>query len=135
MKHTTRLALTTALAAALVAGCSSGGPNEVPRSWIADRYAGSGDDYIAAGSSPGAVANKIDDHRSAHDRTRSGDRVFLRYRDDIVAISPYRGAGSRIEIDDYRDGHRRWHSHVAHVWPAPGSSGNGFRGGGPGSGK
>ncbi|WP_431784072.1 DUF4247 domain-containing protein [Streptomyces chumphonensis] len=135
MKPARPVACTALAAALLLTGCSGGNDaREVPRGWIAEEYGRDGLDYVDRGDGPSKVAGEIDDHRSAVSRTTSGGRVFLRYRDDIVAVSPHLG-GSRIEIDDYRDGYNRWHSHVGHVWPAPGSSGNGFRGGGPGSGK
>ncbi|MBW1598073.1 DUF4247 domain-containing protein [Streptomyces sp. JJ38] len=130
-----RLACAALTATLLLAGCSDdNNANEVPRSWIAKEYSRDGFDYRDPSDRPAEVAGEIDSHREAFGRLNTGGRYYLRYRDDIVAVFPLRD-GSRIEIEDYRDGHRRWHGDVGHAWPSPGSSGNDFRGGGPGSGK
>ncbi|MGW8887120.1 DUF4247 domain-containing protein [Streptomyces sp. NPDC055749] len=122
------------LATVALAGCSSDSDdgNDVPTSWIRSEYGGSGAGYVDSSDATSAVAEEIDGHTSATDRISEGDMVFLRYRDDIVAITPYQ-SGSRIEIDDYRTGYSRWKSQVRSVWPDPDS--DDFRGGGPGSGK
>ncbi|MEV7993354.1 DUF4247 domain-containing protein [Streptomyces sp. NPDC086077] len=122
------------LATAALAACSDGGSggNAVPSSWIRNEYRAGGGGYVDRTDPVTTVAGEIDKHTSAQDRTTSGSMVFLRYRDDIVAVSPYRG-GSRIEMDDYRSGYHRWRPHLSSVWPDPDS--DSFRGGGPGSGK
>jgi hypothetical protein len=122
------------LATVALAACSSSpdGGNAVPTSWIRKQYGGNGMGYVDSTDATSAVAKEIHGHTSAGDRTSDGDMVFLRYRDDIVAITPYR-RGSRIEIDDYRTGYQRWRPHIRSVWPDPNS--DEFRGGGPGSGK
>ncbi|MBG0857422.1 DUF4247 domain-containing protein [Streptomyces spinoverrucosus] len=121
------------LATAALAACSGGsGTNAVPSSWIRKEYRPGGGGYVDRTDPVTTVANEIDKHASAQDRTSSGTMVFLRYGDDIVAVSPYQG-GSRIEVDDYRGGYYRWRSHLSSVWPDPDS--DSFRGGGPGSGK
>ena len=131
---TVQLIRVTLLAAVALTACSSGSSdgNDVPRDWIRGEYSSSGPYYVDRVARPSAVADEIDGHTSARDRVTGSGSVFLRYAHDIVAVSPYPG-GSRIEIDDYRNGHRRWNTYVGHVWPAPGS--DDFRGGGPGSGK
>lgn len=128
----TALALTTA---ALLVGCSSEDSDDAPRGWIADTYErGTGANvYRAPRELPTVVADRIDDRASAEDRITSGEQVFLRYDDDIVAVSPETPRGSRIEIEEYRDGVQRWHSHVGRRWSS--SQNDNFRGGGPGSGK
>ncbi|WP_149181463.1 DUF4247 domain-containing protein [Streptomyces sp. TRM49041] len=122
------------LATAALAGCSSDPDdgNDVPSSWIRRQYATSGADYVDSRDTPSRVAQEIDGHTAARDRLSDNDMVFLRYRNDIVAISPH-ASGSRIEIADYRTGYRRWRPHIRSVWPDPDS--DTFRGGGPGSGK
>lgn len=124
----------TFLAVVALAACSSGSSdgNEVPSNWIRKQYGGSGVGYVDNSDATSTVAKEIDGHTSARDRTSDGDMVFLRYRNDIVAITPDQ-KGSRIEIDDYRTGYSRWRSHIGSVWPDPDSAA--FRGGGPGSGK
>ncbi|MGP4052444.1 DUF4247 domain-containing protein [Streptomyces sp. 2A115] len=133
MKTVRRISVVS-LAAVALAACSgsSDGGNEVPSSWIRKEYRGSGVNYVDRGDTPSAVADEIHGHKSSQDRVSDDGRVFLRYRDDIVAITPLR-SGSRIEIDDYRRGYSRWRSHIGSVWPDPDS--DAFRGGGPGSGK
>ncbi|MGH3762891.1 DUF4247 domain-containing protein [Actinophytocola sp.] len=59
---------------------------------------------------------------------------FLRYSDDIVAITA-NDAGSRIYLDDERRGYALWFPFVAGVWGTGGGLGEGVRGGGPGGGK
>ena len=59
---------------------------------------------------------------------------FLRYSDDIVAITAS-GSGSRIYLDDERHGYAHWFPFVAGVWGTGGGLGEGVRGGGPGGGK
>ncbi|MCP9960065.1 MULTISPECIES: DUF4247 domain-containing protein [Streptomyces] len=133
--RTARRSTALLLAAALLAGCGDepdDDGNPVPSSWIRGQYTSSGADYVDGVDGPAAVADEIHRHSAARERLSSGDMVFLRYRDDIVAVSPYR-AGSLIEVDDYRTGYRRWKPHLRSVWPDPDSAS--FRGGGPGSGK
>ncbi|MCP9976153.1 DUF4247 domain-containing protein [Streptomyces somaliensis] len=80
-----------------------------PSSWIRRHYTRSGAHYVDGADRPPAVADEIHRYSTATDRLVSGGTVFLRYRDDIVAVSPYL-AGSRIEVADYRTGYRRWKS-------------------------
>ncbi|MFD4573974.1 DUF4247 domain-containing protein [Streptomyces sp. NPDC058417] len=132
-----RGALAAALAVFLLAACSSGGGgggNAVPRGWIGKEYrkdGGIGSYWLAPTTAPARVADAIHGHRRALDRTSGGTSQFLRYRDDMVTVTPY-GGGSRIEIEDYRNGYRRHSSYLTN-WPDP--DGDSFRGGGPGSGK
>ncbi|MEW2632939.1 DUF4247 domain-containing protein [Streptomyces sp. NPDC048389] len=121
-----------ALVALTACGDDPKDANIVPSGWIRQQYTGSGVGYVDSSDATSAVAKEIDGHTAARDRIDDDGKVFLRYRDDIVAITPLR-SGSRIEIDDYRSGYYRWQSHIRSVWPDP--DGNSFRGGGPGSGK
>lgn len=122
----------TAAVGILATGCSSA-PNDVPYSWVSSTYEYEMGDYVDRSDPPPEVADEIHGHTAAADRLSDDGMIFLRYSDDIVAISPQTtGSGSVIDIDDYDDGYDRWHSHVG-KWPAPGS--RGFRGGGPGVGK
>ncbi|MFF0451427.1 DUF4247 domain-containing protein [Streptomyces sp. NPDC004609] len=122
------------LATVALAACSSDSEkaHDVPTGWIRDEYTASTAGYVDNTDTASRVATEIDNHTSARGRTSDGDMVFLRYRDDIVAISPYM-KGSLIEIADYRSGYQRWQNHLRSVWPHPNS--DEFRGGGPGSGK
>jgi hypothetical protein len=123
----------TAAIGILVTGCSNAAPNDVPYDWIGQNYSYTMGDYVDASDGPSQVADEIDGHTKAAERISDDGKVFLQYRDDIVAVSPRgSGSGSVIDIDDYEDGYDRWRSHVS-SWPAPGS--RSFRGGGPGFGK
>lgn len=128
-------AAVTAAFGMLATGCSSGA-NDVPRNWIRDTYRSAfvnGDSgYTDSSDTPEKVADEITANTAAADRHSSGGMVFLRYDEDMVAISPH-ASGSFIDVDDYDDGYNRHRSHVGSIWPAPGSKS--FRGGGPGSGK
>ncbi|OKK03497.1 hypothetical protein AMK26_18585 [Streptomyces sp. CB03234] len=125
------------LATAALAACADepdDDGNAVPSGWIRGEYSRSGAGYVDRTDPTSQVAKEIDGNTSAVDRLSDGDRRFLRYRDDIVAISPHSsGRGSVIEIADYRSGYHRWRTHIGSVWPDPDSAA--FRGGGPGSGK
>ncbi|MFH8800762.1 DUF4247 domain-containing protein [Streptomyces sp. NPDC017936] len=127
----TRAAVAAVLAAALFTACSSGGDNGVPRGWIDDEYSDNGSGWLAPSSTPDSVAEAIHGHRRALDRATGDGVEFLRYADDLVTVSPDR-KGSRIEIEDYRNGYHR-HSQYLTNWPDPDSES--FRGGGPGEGK
>ncbi|GAB2913844.1 DUF4247 domain-containing protein [Streptomyces mayteni] len=124
-------------------GCGSGDDDpDVPRRWIQSTYERSGSDwedlFLDRNNLPARVADAIERETAAIDRIEDEGSVFLRYDDDIVAITPFGAAldGSRIDIDDYETGRSRYSSHVSHRWPAAQrNSGGDFRGGGPGSGK
>ncbi|SOD66781.1 protein of unknown function [Streptomyces zhaozhouensis] len=125
-----------ATTAFLLVGCSGGGSADAPRGWIAETYqrdTTATATYLDSADGPRDVADEIRDKAKPEDRIVDGDRIFLRYDDDIVAVSPHAPRGSRIEIEEYRRGVQRWHSHVGHRWSA--SQSDNFRGGGPGTGK
>lgn len=120
------------------------GDSDDPRDYIADTYTraaaldepNNGMVYTAAAAAP-IVANQIAGAVRPLDKRSTEDKIFLQYRDDIVAVTPYQG-GAKILVDDYRTGHRR-HSHYvsSYGWSSSGGggSGGGFRGGGSGDGK
>ncbi|MBF6436360.1 DUF4247 domain-containing protein [Nocardia cyriacigeorgica] len=120
------------------------GDSDDPREYIADTYTraaaldepNNGMVYTAAAAAP-IVANEIAGAVRPLDKRSTEDKIFLQYRDDIVAVTPYQG-GAKILVDDYRTGHRR-HSHYVsgYGWASSGGggSGGGFRGGGSGDGK
>ncbi|GAA2494222.1 DUF4247 domain-containing protein [Streptomyces gobitricini] len=126
------------LATLALAACSSDPDdddgNAVPSGWIRGAYSSSGAGYVDRADPAPRVAKEIDGNTPAVARLTDGGKEFLRYRNDIVAISPHAGGtGSLIEIADYRTGYHRWRTHLGSVWPDPDSAA--FRGGGPGSGK
>jgi hypothetical protein len=63
--------------------------------------------------------------------------TFLRYSDDIVAVTPDPDGGSTVFLDDEERGYNRWFPYVVGFWGFGGSGGpvGGTRGGGPGAGK
>ena len=63
--------------------------------------------------------------------------TFLRYSDDIVAVTPDADGGSTVYLDDEERGYNRWFPYVVGFWGIGGSGGpvGGTRGGGPGAGK
>ncbi len=63
--------------------------------------------------------------------------TFLRYSDDIVAVTPRAEGGSTVHLDDEDRGYDRWFPYVVGFWGFGGSGGpvGGTRGGGPGAGK
>ncbi|MFD0428345.1 hypothetical protein ACFQ60_10265 [Streptomyces zhihengii] len=90
----------TILAAAALTACGSGDDdddhNAVPSSWIRQQYsvATTGSGYVDAVDRLPAVAKEIDGHAAARDRISSADVELLRYRDDIVAVTPLAAAAA-----------------------------------------
>lgn len=85
---------------------------------------------------PSAVAASIADRWKPSERLADPSGFFLRYRNDIVAVTPAAdGSGSRIFVDDERRGYARWYPYVGGYWGTFSGPGEGFRGGGPGAGK
>ncbi len=109
------------------------------RGYLADNYtrvSGSGDSVVYRSQRPPRTV--YDDIRAATspaDALVEPNRYFLRYSDDIVAITP-RNGGSTIYLDDEERGYQRWYPVIVPIWGGPFRSPGGlFRGGGPGSGK
>lgn len=70
------------------------------------------------------------------DRINDPAGYFLRYRNEFVAVGAGdEGRGSRIHVDDERRGYSRWFVYVGGRWGTSSGRGEGFRGGGPGTGK
>ena len=63
--------------------------------------------------------------------------TFLRYRNDIVAVTPRPEGGSTVYLDDEERGYNRCFPYIVGFWGFGGSGGpvGGTRGGGPGAGK
>ena len=108
------------------------------RGYLADNYtrvSGSGDSVVYR--SPNSPRTVYDDIRSRHrpaDALVRPSGYYLRYRDDIVVVTAA-GGGSRIDLDDEDRGYARWFPIVGGFWGTSRGPGEGFRGGGPGSGK
>lgn len=113
-----------------LAACASG--IGAPRGWIASRYQRNGTVFVS--NEPAAVvAGAIARARAPRARDNTASGTFLRYDTDIVGVFPS-GLGSRIEVEDYDRGYRRWNPYVGGRWPRPGRGGGWFRGGGSGFG-
>lgn len=108
------------------------------RDHLADKYrrvSSSGASIVyTSDQKPKAVYEEIRSAVSPADTQVDPQGYFLRYSDDIVAVTA-NGSGSRIYLDDERRGYSHWFPFVAGVWGTGGGAGEGFRGGGPGAGK
>jgi len=108
------------------------------RGYLADAYqqvSRNGDSVVYR--SPNSPRTVYDDIRSRHrpaDTLVEPTGYYLRYSDDIVVVTAA-AAGSRIYLDDEDRGYNRWFPVIGGVWGTYRGPGEGFRGGGPGSGK
>jgi hypothetical protein len=86
---------------------------------------------------PGAVAKSIAGAWKPAERINDPGGYFLRYRSAIVAITAAATgqAGSRIYVDDQRQGYNRWYPYIGGRWGTFSGPGETFRGGGPAAGK
>ena len=97
-----------------------------------------GDSYVLR--SPDTVTRTAADIRAAWkpaEEVVDTGGTFLRYSDDIVAVTPRAEGGSTVYLDDEDRGYNRWFPYVVGFWGLGGSGGpvGGTRGGGPGTGK
>ena len=97
-----------------------------------------GDSYTLR--SPHSVTRTAADISSAWkpaERLIDPGGTFLRYSDDIVAVTPRAEGGSTVYLDDEDRGYDRWFPYVVGFWGFGGTGGpiGGTRGGGPGAGK
>jgi hypothetical protein len=86
---------------------------------------------------PGAVASSIAGAWKPAERINDPGGYFLRYRSGIVAVTAAAAGqqGSRIYVDDQREGYNRWYPYVGGRWGTFSGPGETFRGGGPAAGK
>ena len=86
---------------------------------------------------PGDVARSISKAWKPAERINDPGGYFLRYRSAIVAVTAAAAgqAGSRIYVDDQRQGYNRWYPYVGGLWGTFSGPGETFRGGGPAAGK
>ena len=97
-----------------------------------------GDSYVLR--SPDTVSATAADIRSAWkpaEEVVDPGGTFLRYSDDIVAVTPRPEGGSTVYLDDEDRGYNRWFPYVVGFWGFGGGGGpiGSTRGGGPGAGK
>ena len=111
------------------------------REHVRDRYTlvsstnGGRSAVYSSPSKPSAVASSIASKWKPAERLSDPSGYFLRYRNDIVAVTAGEGGGSRITVDDERRGYTRWYPYIGGYWGTYSGPGEGFRGGGPGAGK
>jgi hypothetical protein len=86
---------------------------------------------------PGTVAQSIAGAWKPAERVNDPGGYFLRYRSAIVAVTAAAAGqqGSRIYVDDQRQGYNRWYPYVGGLWGTFSGPGETFRGGGPAAGK
>lgn len=84
---------------------------------------------------PVAVARAIARRWRPSEQVNDPGGYFLRYRNDVVAVTPAGEGGSRIYVDDQRRGYARWYPYVGGRWGTFSGRGETVRGGGPGTGK
>jgi uncharacterized protein DUF4247 len=97
-----------------------------------------GDSYVLRSPDPVTrTAADISDAWKPAERLVDPGGTFLRYSDDIVAVTPRAEGGSTVYLDDEDRGYNRWFPYVVGFWGLGGSGGpvGGTRGGGPGTGK
>lgn len=121
----------------LVGGLASCGGSV--RGYVKDHYtkvsSRNGSDVYRTKDSVAKVTKDITDEWKPADRLTDPGGVFLRYRDDLVAVRPRTGGGSDITVDDADRGYAHWYPYVGGWFGTYSGRGEGFRGGGPGSGK
>lgn len=109
------------------------------RSWMDDNLKPAGRDgnaYVyVSDRPPSATAARIADARKPGERRATAAGVFLRYHSDMVAVLPDGKGGSRVLVEDERTGYGHFYPYVGGFWGTASGRGEGFRGGGPGSGK
>ncbi len=110
-----------------------------PREYVHDNYRlVSRDGDSARYSSPRAasrVVGEIAGRWKPYDRHNDPSGYYLRYSDDVIAVTPAATGGSTIWVDDADRGYTRWYGHVGGWWGTYSGPAEGTRGGGPGAGK
>jgi hypothetical protein len=121
----------------LVGGLSSCGSS--PRSYIKGHYTAAGRrdgaDLFRTKQPVARVTRDLTKEWKPADRLTDPGGVFLRYRDDLVAIRPASGGGSEISVDDADRGYAHWYPFVGGWFGTYSGRAESFRGGGPGTGK
>ena len=86
---------------------------------------------------PGEVARSISGAWKPAERINDPGGYFLRYGSAIVAVTALGAgqAGSKIFVDDQRQGYSRWYPYLGGRWGTFSGPGETFRGGGPAAGK
>ncbi|WP_170112227.1 DUF4247 domain-containing protein [Nocardia fluminea] len=110
--------------------------DEDPRDFVAEKYrraqqldqANNGLAYLAT-AAPAAVAATIAKATDPRDRRNTGDNHYLRFDNDLIAVSPHAG-GSLVLVDSYANGTRRHHAHTSGYGWTSGSAAGDYRGGG-----
>ena len=87
--------------------------------------------------SPASVSRSIAGAWKPAERINDPGGYFLRYRSAMVAVTAAADGqpGSRIYVDDQRQGYNRWYPYIGGRWGTFSGPGETFRGGGPAAGK
>ncbi len=141
-----RIKLFAALAAAGVGGVALLGLLFGTRGSVRDHIAGryqrvpaesSGRSVVyTSAKPPGEVARSISGAWKPAERINDPGGYFLRYGSAIVAVTAAGAgqAGSKIYVDDQRQGYNRWYPYVGGRWGTFSGPAESFRGGGPAGG-
>jgi hypothetical protein len=121
----------------LVTSLSSCGSS--PRSYVRDHYTAAGKrngtEVFRSKDRVERVVKDITSEWKPADRLTDTGGVFLRYRDDLIAVRPRTAGGSEISVDDPDRGYAHWYPFVGGWFGTYSGRAEGFRGGGPGTGK
>lgn len=121
----------------LVTSLSSCGSS--PRSYVRDHYTAAGKrngtEVYRSRDRTEKVVKDITNAWKPADRLTDAGGVFLRYRDELVAVRPRTGGGSEISVEDPERGYAHWYPYVGGWFGTYSGRAEGFRGGGPGTGK
>lgn len=122
----------------LVGGLSSCGSS--PRSWVKDHYTSAGKrdgaDVYRTRDRVEKVTKDLTSAWKPADRITDPGGVFLRYSDELIAIRPIaNGGGTELSVDDADRGYASFYPYVGGWFGSYSGRAEGFRGGGPGSGK
>ncbi len=144
-----RPALLAVLAAALVlGGCTAPSPQRADlRAFLDATFEPAGAGVWRSAQAVEPTADLVAGRMAPRDRFTEQGSAFLRARDYAVAVLP-EGSGSRVELDDHDRVRTRYLPLIVGYWgrsptsygprgptASRPSSGGGFRGGGPGTGK
>ena len=83
---------------------------------------------------PSRVVQEITDRWKPAERYTDAAGYFLRYRSDMVVVTPGPEGGSRIYVDEERRGYARWYPYIGGTWGTYSGPAETRRGGGPGGG-
>lgn len=138
-----RLGLVVALVGIVLVGVALAQGRQSVRDFLGDRCTPAGvqrdergrkADAFRCRERPAKLAAALTDRHEPADRRTTPEGIFLRYRNDMVAVLG-QGGGSRALVARERDGYGFFFPFVGGWWGTYGGPAETFRGGGPGAGK